>query len=157
MIFKRKQARPASVGQICTIKTEVSSKMRQTENYLQNSASYKARSIGGYITSRSIEKNREQNKVMIADSTLVYISSVSVFNGLVNVIPLSIENDSSAGHGIRKIGNGFKSFLMKLDSLSLTSQENINEESGEYYPSVRDRLSNHIITHIDNDFSWENR
>lgn len=157
MIFKRKQARPAGIGQICTIKTEVSDKMRKTDNYLRNSVSNRVRSMGNYITSRSLEKNREQNQVMLADSKLVYIIGNSVFDGIVKVMPLVIDNDCAAGYGIRRINNGNKSFLMKLDSLSLTSQENIDNESGGYYPSVRDRLSNQIITHINNDFSWVNR
>ena len=157
MIFKRKQARPAGLGKICSIKPEIVANMRQTENYITHSVTHRAELMDSYITKSSLNKNKVQNKVMMADAKLVYVSADSVFNGLVNVIPLAIEHDSAAGHGIRKISNGNRSFLIKLDSLSLTSQENINAVMGKYYPSVRDSLANNIITHVNNNFSWENR
>jgi len=125
MIFKRKDAKPVGVGTICKIKESVISKMTQEESYINNSVSKKIEDIDGFISRRDLRKNLSQNQVMIEDAELVYVGFNSVFGkDIVEVVPLKIKRDSYS-HAVRHLLGSRKKFLMKKDSLSLVSHQEI--------------------------------
>lgn len=154
MIFKRKEAKPAGIGSICSIKPAVSSKMKLTEEYLSKSVVKWAQDNGTYIRKQFLQKGRPKNKVMLADAKLVYILEDSLFNGIVKVIPLAIYDDAAVGYGVRALTHSGQTFLMHRESLTLASQGTIDEISGSYYQSVRDSLSYEITRLKGSQFSW---
>lgn len=155
MIFKRREAKPVRIGNICSIKPAVSLTMKQTNEYLTKSVSKYAQDNGDYIRGQYLQKSRVRNKVMLADAKLVYILEDSLFNGIVKVVPLAIDSDAGAGYGVKALTHSGQTFLMHKESLSLASQRTVDEISGAYYQSVRDGLA-HEIKHTlrNSQFSW---
>ena len=142
MNFKRKQEKPAGIGSICTLKNDVIEKIRQTNYYMGNSAPF-VKCEGGTIYKSNLRKNLgHNNKIVLGDATLLYITSPSVFKGgLVNVIPLAVEKDGQQGFAVRTILEKAGSFLVNIKSLSLASSGLIESETSHYSYTAKNYIS----------------
>ena len=94
---------------------------------------------------------------MLADATLVYIIEEFIFDGLVKVIPVSIENDNFSAAGLMSLIKAKKSFLIKKDSLSSTSQDFIERDLEKYSRNIKNYISAQVSNNYKIPFSWENK
>tara|TARA_R110002049_G_scaffold231127_2_gene403454 strand:+ start:40485 stop:40970 length:486 start_codon:yes stop_codon:yes gene_type:complete len=161
MILKRRQPKPAGVGDICNITTRMLDKMMATEEYQDRSVSYIREIDGGEIYKSHLRKNRERNnEVMAADQTLLYVADKTPFNGVVKVIPLVIRRDCPSGVAIRSLIEKGRSFLMRLDSLVVSDTATIHDAKTTY----SDTALNYIEMVLRNEnhynkskFSWDGK
>lgn len=146
-MFKRKQAIPPTVGSFCTIKKELISKLIESPGHKENSVSYFAETHGfGTIQSRMFNKQNNR-RILLQDCSLLYIETKSIFNGLVRVLPLAVENDSNDGVAIRKAVYGDaknKSFLVSTNSLSLVGQSYYDTIVTKYCGRTQRMLEGHV-------------
>jgi len=161
MILKRKQAKPVGVGDICTIKPVVISKMMDQPSYTERSVSYIKEIEGDVIYRRNMRKNlTRNNEITVADIELAYVSNSTRYKGIVEVIPLKVRADSITGTGIRTILSEKKTFLMRLNSLNLPSLATILDVR-EYYTYMARNYVEKIIkdeNHYNKpEFSWEDK
>jgi hypothetical protein len=160
MIFKRKERKPAGIGTICSIKTSVLNRMVLPLEYQESSVSYLKEIENGFITTSSLRKGRINNEIRIEDATMVYVSNSSHYKGVVEVIVLAIRRDGGQGIACRRLLDKRKTFLMRLDSLSLLHSGEIDSLSAHYSHTVKEFIGNMIRNEeIYNKpkFSWGNR
>lgn len=161
MILKRRQPKPPGIGSICIIKSKVLDKMVQQDAYTDNSASYIAEIEDSNITRRSMRKNRgSNNKIMCADQLLLYVAESSPFKGIVETIPLAIRCDSTTGTAVRHLLSEKKTFLMRIDSLLIPSEQMLIDIR-DYYGSTAQSYIEQVIQsesyYNQPEFSWESR
>jgi hypothetical protein len=154
MIFKRKQARPADVGTICVINNDVRELMKDSWEYREKSVTF--HTSGQLIRGSSLNKNRGL-KAMLADATLVYIIEDSIFDGLVKVVPVSIDKDNSNANAVKSLVNCGNSFLIKKDSLSSTSQDFITKSTNRYFSSTFESIASNLYRKYGASFHWVNK
>jgi len=161
MIFKRKQPKPAGVGDICNITSRMLNKMMATEEYQDRSVSYIREIEGGVIYKGHLRKTRSTNhEVMAADQTLLYVADKTPFKGVVKVIPLAIRRDSSTGTAVRSLLDKGKSFFMRLDSLMVSDIETINNAKSIYGDTCLnyiDMVLKHENHYNKPKFSWDDK
>tara|TARA_R110002049_G_scaffold159391_8_gene324355 strand:- start:165 stop:650 length:486 start_codon:yes stop_codon:yes gene_type:complete len=159
MKFIRKKAKPAGIGSICTLNKSVIDNIRKTGYYDRNSAMAN-KGEHGTLYSSNLRKNLiGNNKVLLADSSLLFVHSESVFkNGIVKVIPISIKGDNLNGPGVRSIIDKNNYFLTSIKSLSLASRDLIVNQRERYSYAVQNYIKNCIIDeekYNKPNFSWE--
>ena len=161
MIFKRKQAKPAGIGDICQIKVQVLNKMMLEPDYSSRSVSYLKEIELSRIYKSNIRKNlHSNNEILCADQTLLYVANKTNFKGVVEVIPLVIRRDSPTGVGIRSLFDKKTTFLMRADSLMIPGEDIIHGEKCTYSDTALSLIERTIRSekHYNKpDFSWENR
>tara|TARA_R110000796_G_scaffold181330_1_gene297928 strand:+ start:60118 stop:60603 length:486 start_codon:yes stop_codon:yes gene_type:complete len=161
MILKRRQPKPPGIGSICMIKSKVLDKMVNQDSYLENSAPYIEEVEGKKIGRRSIRKNRgSNNKIMCADQLLLYVAGSSPFKGIIEAIPLVIRCDSGTGTGVRHLLDEKKTFLMRMDSLSIPSEQTLIDARDSYGSTAQSYIEKVIQSesHYNKpQFSWESR
>lgn len=151
MIFKRKQAKPVEIGDICEINSNVILEMKNEKRY-ENSISLYAQNRGEYI---GVHYAKTASRVLMADAELLYVVGDSVFKGIVKVLPLKINSDSANGYAcIRKLQDGV--MFMNLDSLSIVGNSKISQFADFMSPSFNMKIKNKILEISGSEFSWIN-
>ena len=159
--LKRRKPKPPGVDTICTIKPAVLEKMMDLSSYTNGSVSYIKEIEDNLIYKSSVKKTLAyNNKVMCADQLLCYVANNSIFDGVVEVIPLEIRQDSHTAIGLRTIIEKQGTFLMRLDSLEIARQGAIIDVQNMY----RDTTLNYIRMMIVDEerynkpnFTWGNK
>jgi len=142
MIFKRKESKPASVGNFCYIKEEVIYKMIESES---------ERTYYGKV---------DKNSFKMSDVKMVYVNKESIYSNLffeVSVLFIQEEMYSSWKKVEQNCSKG-KTFLVRKDSLNILSQEKVNN----FLNILPSRMGMHVKNCMENnynvlDFSWESR
>tara|TARA_R110000772_G_scaffold72323_1_gene157786 strand:- start:41 stop:469 length:429 start_codon:yes stop_codon:yes gene_type:complete len=142
MIFKRKEGKPAGVGNFCYIKEEVIDKMMESES---------ERTYYGKV-------NKESFKM--SDVKMVYVNKESIYSNLFfEVAVLFIQEGAySSWRKVEHNCSKGKTFLVRKESLSILSQEKVNN----FLKILPNRTGMHIKNCMENgynvlDFSWESR
>ena len=143
-MFKRKEAMPPKVGDICMIKREVAETLNSTNYYKKYSASLEAERSGYDISSGMYGKKAGRKQLLFADCLLVLVTKESNIEGLVNVIPVAVNNDNRNAIAVRRHNNDDKlnPFTVSLDSLSLASYVHISSVLDKlYFASTKDYIN----------------
>ena len=143
-MFKRKEAIPPKVGDICTIKREVAETLNATDYYKKYSGSLEAERTGYDISNGMYGKKAGRKQLLFADCLLVLVTKESNIEGLVNVIPVAVNNDNRNAIAVRRHNNDDKlnPFTVSLDSLSLASTGHISSALDNlYFSSTKDYIN----------------
>ena len=159
MFLKRKKLKSVEVGGFCSLSQETLRLMRSTDEHILNSASYIESIEGGLLNTRKLRSKRgSNNKVLVSDVELFYLSKNSQFNGVCEVVPLMVNNDSFNAIGLKTLINRQKKFLIRNSSLIYVSDDGANFLlRGSYGNSIRNYIKNSIISPKGYDiskFSW---
>ena len=159
MIFKRKQVRPAEVGTICSIKNSVIEQMKRSEYYKENSVvHYKTVNDYGEIIGSDLRKGAYRNQVFLADCTMVYVEKKTSFDGILKVLPLTVQRDGRRGYAALSLFKNKKSYMVPVDSLSLLSNGEIETKSDHLVRWAKDDVARKIDSILGvNKFEWENK
>lgn len=133
MMFKRKQAREVSVGELCIIDENIKNKMMISDIYLNNSPCYQSRAYGLNNVSSNIF-NENNKKFLFEDVSLFYVKKKSIF-GVLEIVPLFFDTDQN-GFLSRKAINSDTTMLCSSKSLEFCSQDKLNKVLQEPYPST---------------------
>ena len=143
-MFKRKEAMPPTIGSICMIKREVSETLNATDYYRKYSGSLEAERTGYDISNGMYGKKAGRKQLLFADCLLVLVTKESNIEGLVNVIPVAVNNDNRNAIAVRRHNNDDKlnPFTVSLDSLSLASYAHISSVLDKlYFASTKDYIN----------------
>ena len=143
-MFKRKEAIPPKIGDICMIKREVAETLNATDYYKKYSGSLEAERTGYDISNGMYGKKAGRKQLLFADCLLVLVTKESNIEGLVNVIPIAVNNDNRNAIAVRRHNNDDKlnPFTVSLDSLSLASTGHISSALDNlYFSSTKDYIN----------------
>tara|TARA_R110002167_G_scaffold101680_1_gene264635 strand:+ start:2151 stop:2618 length:468 start_codon:yes stop_codon:yes gene_type:complete len=143
-MFKRKEAMPPRVGSICMIKREVAETLNATNYYKKYSASLASANTGYSISNSIFGKQAGRKKTLFADCILLLVTKESNIKGLVNVVPIAVNNDNRNAIAVRRHNNdaSINPFTVSLDSLSLASSGHISSALDElYFSSTKDYIN----------------
>ena len=143
-MFKRKEAMPPTIGSICMIKREVVETLNATNYYKKYSASLEAEKTGYDISNSMYGKQAGRKKTLFADCLLVLVTKESNIEGLVNVIPVAVNNDNRNAIAVRRHNSydKHKPFTVSLDSLSLASYSHTSSVLDKlYFASTKDYIN----------------
>ena len=143
-MFKRKEAMPPRVGSICMIKKEIVETLNDTDYYKKYSGSLEAERTGYDISNGMYGKKAGRKQLLFADCLLVLVTKESNIEGLVNVIPIAVNNDNRNAIAVRRHNNDDKlnPFTVSLDSLSLASTGHISSALDNlYFSSTKDYIN----------------
>ena len=143
-MFKRKEAMPPRVGDICMIKIEVAETLNATNYYKKHSASLEAEKTGYDISNSMYGKQAGRKKTLFADCILLLITKESNIKGLVKVVPIAVNNDNRNAIAVRRHNNdaSINPFTVSLDSLSLASYGHISSVLDKlYFSSTKDYIN----------------
>ena len=150
-MFKRKEAMPPRVGSICMIKREVAETLNSTNYYKKYSASLESEKTGYDISSSMFGKQAGRKKTLFADCILLLITKESNIKGLVNVVPIAVNNDNRNAIAVRRHNNNasINPFTVSLDSLSLASYSYISSVLDKLYVSSTKDYINAVMKRND--------
>lgn len=143
-MFTRKKALPPTIGSICMIKKEIVETLKDTDYYRKYSVSLEAERSGYDISSGMYGKKAGIKQLLFADCLLVLVTKESNIEGLVNVIPIAVNNDNRNAIAVKRHNNYDKlnPFTVSLDSLSLASTAQISSVLNNlYFSSTKDYVN----------------
>ncbi len=123
MIFKRKEARPLQPGDYCVINSSAREIMRTEKSYSSKSIVEQAVEGNRYITRRNLRKSNNKSQIFATDMNLgVVKKTLTAFGGdVIEVVPLSIEQDGCSAWGLRSFFKNKKTFLFDKKILNRSS------------------------------------
>ena len=143
-MFKRKEAIPPKIGDICMIKREVAETLNATNYYKKHSASLEAEKTGYDISNSMFGKQAGRKKTLFADCILLLVTKESNIKGLVYAVPIAVNNDNRNAIAVRRHNNdpSINPFTVSLDSLSLASYGHISSVLDKlYFSSTKDYIN----------------
>lgn len=146
-MFKRKEALPPVVGDLCTVKKELLSKLVELDSYKQSSVSHFAKTYRNGRIESSMFNKVNNKRVLLQDCTLLYIDRKSIFKGLVRVVPVVVDGDGPTGSAIRRVMNSDKMdncFLVSIKSLSLVSEAFFDTAVIEYSNYTKELVKEYL-------------
>tara|TARA_R110002051_G_C8650453_1_gene487499 strand:+ start:301 stop:765 length:465 start_codon:yes stop_codon:yes gene_type:complete len=152
-MFKRKQAKPVNIGDLCAIDINIVDKIKKSSQYLFTSSSNYAKT-GGYIISERLFKKFDR-KLIFADVKLFYVKKNSIFDGIVEVVPLFYD-DSRNGYLARRSMNKNTVMLVSKKSLVPVSNAQVIDVRYDHNPALSAKLEIMLTnSHGVKDFSWD--
>jgi hypothetical protein len=148
MMFKRKEARKVSVGDICVLDENVKTKLRSSDRYLANSACHSVKYYGGSVNSSVFSKFNK--RYLFEDVSLFYVKRKSIF-GVLEIVPLFFDERQN-GFLSKKSINDEVTMLSNAKSLEICSKSKLDGILEDYYPSVVDSARRYLS----NSFYLEN-
>ena len=155
MMFKRKKEKELSVGDRCILNVRTRSALSEEPSYLSSSIIKFCDNLNyRQLTPRILRSNRKL-KIMLADCEMLYINKNSIFDGLVEVIPLTVRKDNQYAIGLRNFIQKQEPFLVNKDSLKRVSLTDIQESNSSFYNfrSIN-FVSEEIRRKYNKSFSW---
>lgn len=154
MIFKRKKERELIVGDKCILNISTKTALLEEPNYM-NSSIVRLCDISYYKQLLpSVLRKNSRLKVMLADCEMLYINKISIFDGLVEVIPLTVRKDNRNAIGLSRFIEKEEPFLVSKDSLKRASLMDIQESNTFYNNKTINFISDKIRTKYNKSFSW---
>tara|TARA_R110000796_G_scaffold182333_1_gene298882 strand:+ start:769 stop:1233 length:465 start_codon:yes stop_codon:yes gene_type:complete len=152
-MFKRKEARPVGVGDLCAIDINIVDRIKGLDAYKLKSTSRFANNTGHLISERMF-RNFDKT-LMFADVRLFYIKKKSIFDGLLEVVPLFYD-DNRNGTLARNSMNRNKTMLVHSSSLTQVSGNYVQNVRYTHSPDLGNRLLSGLeINHGVKNFSWD--
>ena len=154
MIFKRKKEKELIVGDKCILNASTRTALLEEPIYMNSSIIRFCDDLYYERLLPSVLRKNRKLKVMLADCEMLYINKISIFDGLVEVIPLKVRKDSHNAIGLQHFMEKEKPFLVSKDSLKRASCTDIQELNAFYHNRAINFISNKIKRKYKESFSW---
>jgi len=152
MIFKRKKAREVSVGDVCVVDTKVIEKLRSYEGYLRESCAMNMKNNDNHIYSHNF--NNFNKKVLFADVELFVVKKNSIFDGILELVPIIYYRDNNNGEVIRHVLNKKITMTCNKKCLSLVSKSQVENLVSSRYSSYENFVISRLQTYHGISFNW---
>lgn len=162
MILKRKQLRPAGVGDLCVIKPDVLKNIWKDESYKKTSLVHHAEINKGELDSnnrvtRRILRSKKDKMLTIGDAKLVVITKNSIFKDYINVAIVCFRKDSLHGLLVREELSKNKNRLIHKSCLRLASAQEVIDIKDMYSYKAQEYFENLLVEkgrYCLNNFKW---
>lgn len=151
MMFKRKEARKVSVGDLCVLDEDVKTKLRSSDRYLANSACHSVKYYGGSVNSSVFSKFNK--RYLFEDVSLFYVKRKSIF-GVLEIVPLFYDERANGFLSKKSLSDKITMFCNNK-SLEICSKNKLDNIFENYYPSVIDNVRRVLSRRFNLEAPWD--
>tara|TARA_R110002049_G_scaffold170715_3_gene337335 strand:- start:594 stop:1058 length:465 start_codon:yes stop_codon:yes gene_type:complete len=152
MIFKRKKAKEVEVGDLCVLDTDFVDELRSSENYIKTSCSHNRKESGSVIYSHDF--SAFGRKVLFEDVDLFIVKKKSIFDDVLELVPIDYHRDNSQGYVIRYVLDRKITMLCSRKHLNLASKTFVKNILDSKYDSLEKYVVSRLLENHRISFNW---